>query len=49
MVFTKKNGFYLNKPFLSKGLASGCNSGTDLAVIPEYTFFQLCSNTKQIS
>ena len=28
---------------------SGCNSGIDLVVALEYTFFQLCSNAKQIS
>ena len=27
----------------------GCNSGIDLVVLLEYTFFQLCSNTKDIS
>ena len=28
---------------------SGCNSGIDLVVALEYTFFQLCSNVEQIS
>ena len=28
---------------------SGCNSGIDLVVVLEYTFFQLCSNAEQIS
>ena len=28
---------------------SGCNSGIDLVVALEYTFFQLCSGAEQIS
>ena len=32
-----------------KNPCSGCNSGTDLVVALEYTFFQLCSNAEQIS
>ena len=28
---------------------SGCNSGIDLVVTLEYTFFLLCSNAEQIS
>ena len=28
---------------------SGCNSGINLVVTLEYTFFQLCSNSEQIS
>ena len=36
-------------PFCWQKPCSGCNSGIDLAVVPEYTFFQLCSNAEQIS
>ena len=32
-----------------KNPCSGCNSGTDLVVALEYTFFQIYSNAKQIS
>ena len=36
-------------PFCWQNPCSGCNSGIDLVVVLQYTFFQLCSNTKQIS
>ena len=34
-------------PFCWQNLCSSCNSGTNLVVILEYTFFQLRSNTKK--
>ena len=36
-------------PFFWQNPCSGCNSGIDLVVALEYTFFQLCSNAEQIS
>ena len=36
-------------PFFWQNPCSGCNSGIDLVVALEYTFFQLCSNVEQIS
>ena len=36
-------------PFFCQNPCSGCNSGIDLVVALEYTFFQLCSNAEQIS
>ena len=36
-------------PFCWQNRSSSCNSGTDLVVVLEHTFFQLCSSTKQIS
>ena len=36
-------------PFFWQNPCSGCNSGIDLVVVLEYTFFQLCSNVEQIS
>ena len=33
---------------VDKNPCSGCNSGID-SVVPEHNFFQLCSNTEQIS
>ena len=39
----------LSGPFYWQSPCSGCNSRIDLVVVLEYTFFELCSNTKQIS
>ena len=36
-------------PLFTQNPWSGCNSGIDLVVAFEYTYFELCSNTKQIS
>ena len=36
-------------PFIRQNPCSGCNSGIDLVVALEYTFFQLWSNAQQIS
>ena len=36
-------------PFCWQNSCSGCNSGINLVVVLECTFFQLCSNTEQIS
>ena len=36
-------------PFFWQNPCSGCNSGIDLVVALECTFFQLCVNAKQIS
>ena len=36
-------------PFFRQNPCSGCNSGIDLVVALEYTFFQLCSKAEQIS
>ena len=36
-------------PFFWQNPCSGCNSGIDLVVALEYTFFQLCSHIEQIS
>ena len=36
-------------PFCWQNPCYGCNSGIDLVVVLEYTFFQLCSNTEYIS
>ena len=38
-----------SEPFFWQNPCSGGNSGIDLVVTLEYTFFQLCSNAKQIS
>ena len=35
--------------FFWQNPCSGCNSGIDLVVTLEHTFFQLCSNAKKIS
>ena len=36
-------------PFFCQNPCSGCNSGIDLVVALEYTFFQFCLNAEQIS
>ena len=36
-------------PFFRQNPCSGCNSRIDLVVALEYTFFQVCSDTEQIS
>ena len=36
-------------PYCWQNPCSGCNSGTDLVVVLEYIFFQLCCDTEQIS
>ena len=35
-------------PFFWQNPCSGCKSGIDLVIALKYTFFQLCSNAKQI-
>ena len=41
--------FDRSDPFFWQNRCSGWNSGIDLVVAFEYTFFQLCSNVEQIS
>ena len=38
-----------SEAFFRQNPCSGCNSGIDLVVTLEYTFFQICSNVEQIS
>ena len=43
------NAWPRSGPFCWQNPCFGCNSGIDLVVGLEYIFFQLCSNTEQIS
>ena len=46
--YSNTNTWPRSSPFCWQNPCSGCNSRTDLVVVFEYIFFQLCSNTKKI-